>query len=231
MSYSLASFASRDALDRALCARVETILQAGIEDRGQAFCVISGGSTPLGFFRLLTKSDLDFSKVTFILADERWVRPDHPDSNEGAVRRHLLQGPARLATLIGLFQEGLDIKANAVSSDQIVQALPLFDVVILGMGLDGHTASLFPSATGIEAALNLEGSASVVAIQPLSAPNARLSLSAQRLIQTENLILHLTSAEKLAVLKQAEACQEAALMPVSRFLNQSKVALQVVWAP
>jgi 6-phosphogluconolactonase len=231
MSYSIESFASRDTLDLALCERVEGILQAGIEHRGRAFCVISGGSTPIGFFRSLTKADLDFSKVTFILADERWVSSDHPDSNEGAVRHHLLQGPVRLAKLVGLFREGLDINANAVSADRIIQALPVFDAVILGMGLDGHTASLFPSAAGIEAALDLEGLNSVVAIQPLSAPNTRLSLSAQRLIKTENLILHLTSAEKLAVLKEAEACQDAALMPVSRFLNQSKVAMQVVWAP
>ena len=231
MSYSVENFLSREALDRGLCARVEAILQAAIDERGSAFCVVSGGSTPLGFFRQLSTAKLDFSKVTFGLVDERWVSPDHDDSNERAVRSHLLQGAANSAEFVPLFGGGPDAGADAAAADQIFKTLPTFDVVLLGLGLDAHTASLFPGAVGLQAALEPGGVSAVAALQPPAAPHTRLTLTAARLINTRHLFLQATSAEKLEVLSAAAASEDALSMPISWFLNQQLVPLQVFWAP
>jgi len=95
-------FENASALDIALSEKVSGLLEASIETQGSASLVVSGGRTPMGFFHLLSQHVLDWSKVTVLLADERWVDADHADSNEKLVRENLLINEASQANYLAL---------------------------------------------------------------------------------------------------------------------------------
>uniref|UniRef100_UPI00055E8A1D 6-phosphogluconolactonase n=1 Tax=Pseudomonas asplenii TaxID=53407 RepID=UPI00055E8A1D len=128
-------------------------LRTAIAARGVATLVVSGGRSPVAFFQNLAKQDLDWSQVVISLADERWVPVEHADSNAGLLKRHLLQGAAARARFIGLYNAAANLDEAARQADQFLAELPDIDVLVLGMGDDGHTASLFPGSPNLQAAL------------------------------------------------------------------------------
>ena len=137
-------FENASALDVALVKQVVDLLSEAIEIHEVASLVVSGGRTPQGFFHLLSQQALDWSKVTVTLADERWVDPDHKDSNEKLVRENLLINEASSARFLPLKSSSSSAVEGEDSLEQSLSAIDTFTVVILGMGDDGHTASLFP---------------------------------------------------------------------------------------
>ena len=161
-------YGSRDELDAALTQAIATQLSQGIASRGSASLVVSGGSTPKGLFKTLSSTELDWKRVTVLLADERWVSETHADSNSAMVKSLLLQGEAAAATWIdfGAGQEDADAEVARVA--EILSAMDSFDVVVLGMGADSHTASLFPCS--IELPEGLSTKAPVLMTQPTTAP-------------------------------------------------------------
>ncbi|MBX2826328.1 MAG: 6-phosphogluconolactonase, partial [Gammaproteobacteria bacterium] len=194
---------SKVALAEKLATDVAAMLAAGIRDRGRATIAVSGGSTPLPFFQALSRKPLDWSSVTVTLADERWVDPDHADSNERLVRQELLVAEASAATLLGLYQP-IDEPEDALSSlDAQLRSLLPFDVVILGMGDDGHTASLFPGADGLQDALDLQRDVYCAAMVPGTAKHKRMSLTLKALVATQHLLVHITGETKRSVLEYA----------------------------
>jgi len=231
MSASRKNFEDAAALDAALSEILIDQLAAAIDARGEALLAVSGGSTPLGLFSRLSGAALDFSKVTVTLTDDRCVAFEHPDSNAQMVRRLLLQHNASPAQFMPLYDSTLDLAAQTHALNARFQALPTFDAVVLGMGLDGHTASLFPGAEGLSDAMDLASDLAAVALQPLTAPHTRISLSAARLLNTRNLFLHVTGDEKLQVLTLAEASGLVAQYPVGLFLRHEDPKTQVFWAP
>jgi len=144
-------FADRSVLDAQMAEDVAVILRDAIDIRGAATLVVSGGSTPKGFFRKLSGKAIDWSKVTVTLADERWVPPGHADSNHRLVQENLLQGGAGSASFIPLVSEHAHPRAAVDEITQALSRLGTLDVVILGMGGDGHFASLFPDSAALEA--------------------------------------------------------------------------------
>ena len=152
-------FSSREELDIALAEDISVALWEGIEARGNASLVVSGGSTPKGLFAALSATALPWEKVTVLLADERWVPESHDDSNSAMVKRLLLQGEASSAQWIS-FNAGSDDETSALTDLRAtLEAMDTFDVVVLGMGGDSHTASLFPcSAELCEGLATSEGS-------------------------------------------------------------------------
>ncbi|NWD53048.1 6-phosphogluconolactonase, partial [Pseudomonas gingeri] len=142
-------------------------LRTAIAARGVATLVVSGGRSPVAFFQSLAKQDLDWSKVVISLADERWVPVEHADSNAGLLKRYLLQGPVAKARFIGLYNAAANLDEAAQQADQFLAELPDIDVLVLGMGDDGHTASLFPNSPNLQAALQVDGSRRV---WPMLAP-------------------------------------------------------------
>ena len=113
-------------------------------DNGQATLVLSGGSSPIDLFERLALIELDWSRVTVLPSDERWVATDQPESNEAALREHLLYGPGNAARLFGLYRDkGTPDDATSQLDAELRQLPRPFDAVVLGMGEDGHTASLF----------------------------------------------------------------------------------------
>ena len=138
------SDASAEAHADALAQRVADALRQAIDSRGSATLVVSGGRSPVAFFGALAQQALDWRQVLVSLADERWVPVNHASSNEALVRRHLLRGAASEAKFLGLYRVAGSLEQAAELADAAFAELPPIDVLVLGMGDDGHTASLFP---------------------------------------------------------------------------------------
>ena len=137
-------FKSPVLLAEGLALKVAKQLSDAIDARGTATLVVSGGRSPVAFFQHLAKQTLDWSNVVVTLADERWVPVEHADSNAGLLKRYLLQGPAAKAQFLSLYSATANLEQAAEQADRLLAELPPIDVLILGMGDDGHTASLFP---------------------------------------------------------------------------------------
>lgn len=222
----LHSFTEADLLTYDLAERLKQILCNAIAQRDHAYMVVSGGKTPIDLFKILSNMELPWDKVTLTLADERCVPLNNKDRNEGLIRRYLLQNQAANAHFLSLYSEEHSVEETA----NIIAALPAFDVVILGMGEDGHTASLFPCARELAQGLD-DAAAAVVQMTPQKAPYQRVSLSKRRLLNSRVIFFHLLGQKKLAVLHQAMAQHEPMLMPVSAFLNNLDANIQVMYAP
>ncbi len=192
-------------LAKQLAQDVADVLSRAIEQRGTASLVVSGGSTPKPMFQhLATHEELDWSKVTVTLADERAVPVGHADSNESFVHEHLLVGAAAKARYVSLLPPDVtDLDDLSVVAERVDAMGSCFDIVLLGMGGDGHTASLFPDAPELEAAMSSPVSA--VAVRPPSVAQERISLSAGRLVATRHLWLHISGDGKRDVLEAAFA--------------------------
>lgn len=215
-------FEHAKALDECLANKIAQNLSQAIQERDKAYLVVSGGKTPLNLFEALAQTDLPWEKVTIILADERCVSPEHEDSNERMVKQHLLQKNAKASQWMSLHSEPLD------SLEPKIASLPEFDVVLLGLGEDGHTASLFPCSQELEQALS-EDSPALVFVNPQKAPYQRLSLSKKRLLQSRAIFLHFTGQNKQKVLEKAMAEKNPLNLPIAAFLNAAQ--LEVMYAP
>ncbi len=224
------AFEESRSLARALARNVADKLSAAIEARGTASLVVSGGRTPVALFERLAQEPLRWSAVTVTLADERWVAPDHADSNERLVRTHLLQGPAAAARFVPLKngaaspEEGAAITAAGL--DRIARP---FDVVLLGMGDDGHTASLFPGAPQLSDGLRT--AASCLAVRPPLAPHARMSLSLAALLGSRVVMVQIAGAGKRSLIDRALEPGSVEELPIRAVLHQSVVPVDIYWCP
>ncbi len=229
---SLREHACVDATELAanLALAVADVLRAAIATRGAAFFAVSGGRSPAEFLRLLVKQSLDWTAVTVTLVDERWVDPSSADSNERLLRETLLAGTAGI-TLIPLKRDTVVADDSVGPLQRDLADLPLpFDVIVLGMGDDGHTASLFPGAVGIEAAMDPDAGALVVAIQPPAAAHQRMSLTLRALLHSRHLFLQFQGKAKMLVYRRARAGASPFELPIAAVLNQNKVPVDVYWA-
>jgi len=225
----LQQFSNSDELNQDFAKRLISILQNAINDRGNAYLVVSGGRTPQALFKALSNVDLAWDKVTILLADDRWLDETQPDSNERLVKATLLQNKAAAANFISLYSNTTSAFDGAAAVLARIKALPTFDVVILGMGEDGHTASLFPCSAQIAAGLAPDANA-VLAVEPKTAPYQRMSLSLPRLLDSRNIFLHLVGSNKLPVLNKAMAEQDALAMPIRAFLHHPNALVTVMYS-
>lgn len=220
-------FASTAELSQALALDVAQRLQHAIAERGTATLAVSGGKSPVPVFEALRQHALPWAQVTVLLVDERVVPHTHAESNTALVQRHLLQGAAGAARFVPCFDDRPDLADLASDNrglEQLVQLanarlhnLPWpLDVVLLGMGEDGHTASLFPAAPGLAHALQSPHAVSWV--RPATAPHARLTLTLPRLLQARHVALSISGDTKRAVYAQACSAPSEAL-PVSLVLH------------
>ncbi len=225
------TYSSSAELAKALANEVGSRLYDGIAAHGSANLVVSGGSTPLRFFAELSEYDLDWAKVQVVLADERWVRSDHERSNAALVKQNLLRNHARNALFAPLYSERLTAESAAQELASALSEMDRpFDAVILGMGGDGHTASLFPDAPELGLALGDSADAAIV-LTPASQPERRVSLTPQVLTNTEFLVLHIEGAEKRRVFERALQDGKEAELPVRAILRNDNQQAQVYWCP
>ncbi len=222
----LRSFSEAPLLTEDLSGQLKQILCNAVSQRGHAYLVVSGGKTPVELFLALAKTDIPWDKVTVTLADERCVPANDPDRNERLVRHFLLQHNASKAHFLSLYTEDRSIE----QIDHMIASLPTFDAVVLGMGEDGHIASLFPCSDELVMGLD-DNAAAVLRVSPKTAPHQRISLSKRRLLNSRVIFLHLLGQKKLAVLHQAMTEPDSMVMPVSAFLNRLDANVQVLYAP
>lgn len=202
-------------------------LHNAIQSLGKAVLSVSGGKSPVAMFEALRVHTIDWSKVTITLVDERCVPGTHPDSNAHLVKTHLLQGAAQAATFVPMVTETLDITdapQQALWASAQLQASSPADVLVLGMGADGHTASLFPDAPNLMQALDLHNKQVCVGITlahpPANAPYARVTQTLANLLTARHIILPISGDDKRATLQQAWTHVQDEL-PVSHVLHQS----------
>jgi len=227
----LNNFDSREQLDQALAENVSQILQSAITLKGKASIAVSGGSTPKGFFKVLSNKEIDWKKVTVTLADERWVDINVDASNTRLVHENLLQNKASAAKFFHLKQgEKLCEETLADLNLAANNALLPLDVVILGMGEDGHTASLFPCSEQIEQGLAITNENSLMKVEPKTAPHQRITFSFAALKQSKNVFLHLCGDNKKQVLDKALSNSDIFEMPIRAFLQGDGIDTQVYWA-
>ncbi|SMC29031.1 6-phosphogluconolactonase [Andreprevotia lacus DSM 23236] len=231
MSLQWHEFASKEQLDAQLAVTLANDLNAAIAARGKAGIAVSGGRTPAGMFKALGEQAIDWSKVVITLVDERWVPVDHADSNERTVRQNLLVGPAAAATFISPVSSAATPHEGAAEIEARLAALPApIDVLILGMGDDGHTASLFPNAEELEAAC--ASTALVAAVTPPAAPHKRITLTLPTIAKARHVVVHITGDGKKSLLETAMTEQKTAVeqYPIRRVLDQVAGPKDVFWA-
>jgi 6-phosphogluconolactonase len=212
---------------RALAGDLAGVLRDAVSDRGRALLAVSGGRTPRHVFERLSAARLDWTRVTITLSDERWVPPDHPDSNERLVRAYLMQGEAAAATFIPLFGGEDTPRAGRAACEARLAPLALpFDAVYLGMGGDGHFASLFPGDPAVEVR-----DGRCVAVPPRGQRVARMSLTAPTVLNARRIFLLFTGADRHATYVEAKQAGSANALPLRLVLRQDTAPVTVLIAP
>lgn len=219
-------------LAEALADRVAGALAMAITAHGTATLAVSGGTTPKAFFAALSKRTIDWEKVTVTLVDERMVPPAHERSNHRLASLFLLQNRAAEAGFVPLYHANGDAGAVAQAASKAIDALALpFDVVVLGMGTDGHTASFFPGGTTLDEVTDPACARSVMAIEAPGAGEPRLTLTLPRLVEAGLVVLHIEGEQKKAVLAKALSAGPEAEMPVRSVLRHARTPVEIYWAP
>jgi 6-phosphogluconolactonase len=232
MTSTFHSFADGSALAAALAEKVANLLAGAIEARGTASLAVSGGSTPKAFFKALSARDIDWPNVTITLVDERFVPVDNPRSNHSLVLANLLQDKAAAATFVPLYQDALTVEdAAKLATERLASISSPFDIAILGMGNDGHTASFFPGGNHLVEALDANRPRGVLTMEAEGAGEPRLTFSFSSLQDARFLVLHIETDAKRDVLAKAESDGPDFEMPIRAILRHAVSPLQIYWAP
>ena len=212
-----------------LCQSIGEILTEAIRKRGRASMAVSGGGTPTPLFKEFSLLSIDWAKVDLTLVDDRWVDAKNSDSNELLVRTHLIKNKATKVNFIPLKNDSKTAKEGQKISEEMLKNITLpFDVVVLGMGSDGHTASLFPCSDELPDAMDLNNLNYLISTSPKTAPYHRLSLTARVIIDAKYVFLHLNGSSKLHTLESAMEYKDSSRMPIYTFL---KNGLSIYWSP
>lgn len=210
MSSNLIEFDNSTKLVENLSSKIIEILNKQISQKGFASIIVSGGSTPKKLFEKLSTCALDWSKVRIGLVDERVVETTNSDSNENLVKKYFLQNKARNASFISMKNQ---------------KELFPFDIIILGMGGDAHTASLFPNNEKLKEAYTTNDL--TIKIIPSTAPYERISSTLYAIKKSENIFLHIEGSEKFEVLQKALKNNDIYKMPISAVLNDKEIQVEV----
>ena len=220
------------ALAKALADKIAGHLRAAVAECGRATLAVSGGRTPVGLFDALAQRELPWASVAVTLCDERWVPESDARSNTALVRKHLLQGRAAAAQFVALTTQAATPEEGLAAVRARVAQLPLpLDVVVLGMGGDGHTASWFPGGDHLAKALDPVGAERVVAMHAPGAPEPRITLTAPVIASAQHIYLHLEGDAKRGVLCGAMEDGPDTEMPIRAVLRQAQRRLKVYWSP
>lgn len=232
-SIALHRLADRAALAAAVADAFAQAVRSAVAARGSAVVVVTGGSTPRAYYPALAALDLPWERVTLTLSDERWVGPDHADSNERLLRELLLTGRAAAARLLPLKNDAADPHHGCERASQALRGLPHpYDLVLLGLGIDTHVASLFPGAAEFE--LGATSDAPCFAVTPPAGVQPalpRLSLTLHELLSSRRIVLAATGEDKLAAFAQALDGRWPLPSPVPLLARHARQPIDFFWAP
>lgn len=220
------------ALNSRLAQDIAQRLRTAIAARGVAVLSVSGGKSPVALFEALRAQALDWAHVRVTLVDERCVTRTHPDSNAYLVHTHLLQGAAQHAQFVDMSTDDANPAAQAKAAGIALVAAGACDVLVLGMGADGHTASLFPDAPNLTEALDMRNTQICVPIElahpPANAPYARITQTLSQILRARHIVLPLSGTDKQHTLQLAwKAASEQ--YPISYVLHQTQTPVALWW--
>lgn len=233
MSYQFKAFDTASLMQQAACDHIRNSLERTLSQNGQAGLLVSGGSSPRPTYEALSKIDIAWNNVNIGLVDERWVEPDADGSNAAFIAETLLQNKAVNANFIPMKNEHktADLGAAAVSQLYNQKFKPL-DLCIMGMGLDGHTASWFPNATDLKTALDLDVDNFCCAFDAQGCAVAgdypeRMTMTLSSVMSAKEILLLISGDKKRAVL---EAAQDKSVYdaPVNALFNAGS-RLTIYW--
>ncbi len=208
------NFDNKQQLAHEMAGTIAANLSFDIIKRGYASLVVSGGSTPKPFFDALAERNLDWRKIHITLADERWVASDDKDSNEKLVRESF----PKAANIISLYNGKNTPQEGIADAEKALAKIMPFSVVILGMGEDGHMASLFPNHPSFqEGIIAAKGNVIAVDNSP-KPPSQRITLTLPAILNCGRLCLHITGKAKLDLLKSAAVAK----LPIGYVLEKNK---------
>ena len=223
-------FDTREAASIAAAERIHAALTKRLALQKGASLVVSGGTTPGRCLEELAHSDADWDRVHVVLSDERWVPSDDDSSNEKLVRESLMVNGAAAARLQPAYSADEGVADRCASLDAEIRALPFpFACSLLGMGADGHFASLFPDAENLQEGLDVEGTRLGIPVSTDASPHPRISLTLAALSRSDEIVLLFFGDDKLAVYEEAK--EQSNGYPVSRLLRQKRAPVRVYWAP
>jgi 6-phosphogluconolactonase len=225
-------FPDRHGLMSAVAGEIQVDLAEAMAARDTASLVVPGGTTPAALFEVLSRESLDWSRVWITLSDERWVEASSESSNEYLVRNKLLTNNAATARFVGLKNPAPSPEAGVDWAWRALTRVPRpYDAVVLGMGTDGHIASLFSGSLGLAKAMDTTATPACVAMNALAAPHARISQNLSALLDTRRIMLLITGEDKWAVYQRAKVPGSANELPVRSVIHQHTTPIDVYWAP
>ena len=221
-------FETRLEASTAAANHVAEMVAKRLDNNGDASIVVSGGTSPQQCMAALANASLDWPRVQVLLSDERWVPADHEDSNEKLVRETLLVGPATAAQFLPVYAAGVSPEKRC---DELQDPLPVlpFSCSLIGIGTDGHFASLFPDAEQLKLGLDADSGRLYMPITTAASPHVRISMTLAAISRSDEIALLFFGDEKLDVYKQAKA--SATAYPLSRLLRQKRAPVRLFWAP
>jgi 6-phosphogluconolactonase len=216
----------------AAAAAAADAIVAQLTPPGPKRLLVTGGHSPGPVYDRLSQTELDWSRVTVTLSDDRFVGVDSPDSNERLVRERLLTGRAAAATLVPLKGHGATPADDAAAIEPAIRSLIPFDATLLGMGDDGHIASLFPGTPDVAALLDPACERYAVGVEtPGLAPYLpRISLTGRALFASALVVLLVSGDGKKALVERVLA-DPAFAPPVSALIRQIPAPLRILWSP
>jgi len=229
-------YTSHQELAFAVANRCEYQLKTALSKNDNASFIVPGGTTPAPVFEQLSHAPLDWSKITIGLSDERWLAPDHPQSNQRLISETLRTNKAEHAKFFPMKNSCTTaFEGEANCNSEYKQFHTPFSLTMLGMGTDGHFASLFPNSKPFEQAINPNNRQTCVAIDATGCPVAgdypkRMSLTLSAILNSELIILLITGEEKLLVIEQAIENNNPLVTPVSALVNQTKTPVEIYWS-
>ena len=221
---------SLDELADAVAGDVAFIVESAVDARGTSLIAVPGGSTGPAIFSKLVAQKLPWKKVTIIPTDDRLVPMDDERSNVRAIAKTFLPGGARV---IPIAADIADYKLAGNSADARLQDLPWPpDLVWLGMGKDGHTASIF-AGPDLQGALDAPKARRALGVMPDpmpdDAPVARVTLTRAAILSARTILITITGDEKRAVLEQAIADGQSSKLPIGRVLAEVEQPIDIHW--
>jgi 6-phosphogluconolactonase len=228
-------FDCQQALNSSLFRNTEYQLQKSVEQNGVASLLVSGGSSPLQLYRQLSNSQLPWHAIQVGMVDERWVDPKHSKSNQRFIENTLIQDKAKNVRFVSMKTNNETAIESVTELHRQYEQLVNSGVTILGMGTDGHTASLFPKAKGLKNALETDtfycGAISANQSEITGEQTERMTLTLKALMSSEIIYLIISGQEKLKTYRQALEGTDVQEMPVRSILLQQEVPVVVYWAP